>query len=74
MFILDDLPSGVILLKQGEKRTREEVIERYKKWILNQPQLLKDLNELKGKKLGCWCKPKKCHGDILIELIEKNED
>lgn len=24
-----------------------------------------------GKTLGCWCSPKKCHGDILVELIEK---
>lgn len=54
----------------GKDRTREEVIEKYKKWILKQPQLLKDLKELKGKTLGCWCKPKKCHGDILVGLIE----
>ena len=25
-------------------------------------------SELKGKTLGCWCKPKKCHGDILLEI------
>jgi hypothetical protein len=23
-----------------------------------------------GKKLGCWCRPKACHGDVLIELAE----
>ena len=51
--------------------TREEAIKRYKEWILNQPELLKDLHELKGKTLGCWCKPKSCHGDILVELIER---
>jgi hypothetical protein len=28
------------------------------------------LHELKGKKLGCWCKPQACHGDILTKLIE----
>ena len=31
------------------------------------------LDELKDKRLGCFCKPKSCHGDILIELIEKPE-
>lgn len=51
--------------------TREEAIKKYKEWILNQPELLKDLHELKGKILGCWCKPKSCHGDILVELIER---
>ena len=30
-----------------------------------------ELNKLKGKNLGCWCYPEKCHGDVLIELINK---
>ena len=30
--------------------------------------IIKDLGELKGKILGCWCRPNKCHGDILVEL------
>lgn len=25
---------------------------------------------MKGKILGCFCKPKSCHGDILVELVE----
>ena len=25
---------------------------------------------LRGKRLGCVCKPKACHGDVLVELIE----
>ena len=54
--------------------TRKESIDRYREWILNQPELLKSLPELKCKVLGCWCKPKSCHGDILVELIEKLGD
>lgn len=55
-------------------KTREEAIKKYEEWILNQPKLLKDLHdELKGKTLGCWCKPKSCHGDILIKLIENEK-
>ena len=50
-------------------KTREEAISKYREWILQQPDLLSKLNELEGKRLGCWCKPKSCHGDILIELI-----
>ena len=49
--------------------TRAEAIERYRQWILNQPHLLQQLPSLKGKILGCYCKPKACHGDVLIELI-----
>lgn len=54
----------------GKDGTREEVIEKFRNWILTQPNLLKDLHEIKGKTLGCWCKPKVCHGDVLVELIE----
>lgn len=53
--------------------TREEVIAKYKAWILQQPDLLNDLHELEGKTLGCFCKPKDCHGDILVELINEKK-
>ena len=49
--------------------TREEAITKYREYILEQPELLEKLDTLKGKKLGCWCKPKSCHGDVLIELL-----
>jgi hypothetical protein len=32
---------------------------------------MNDLHELNGKELGCWCKPDKCHGDILIKLYNE---
>jgi hypothetical protein len=53
--------------------TRSESIEKYKEWILEGDgnHLLNDLHELKGKILGCWCKPNNCHGDILAELANK---
>jgi len=54
--------------------TREDAIEKYRKWIMTQPELLAALHELKGKVLGCWCKPKKCHGDILAELADQLPD
>ena len=53
--------------------SREEAITKYKEYILAKPELLNDLHELEGKILGCWCKPNSCHGDVLIELIEKNK-
>lgn len=55
----------------GKDGTREEVIHKYKEYILSKPELLKDLNELRDKVLGCWCKPKACHGDILVLLLEE---
>lgn len=54
----------------GKDGTREEVIQKYRKWIVTQPILIASLEQLRGKKLGCVCKPENCHGDILVELIE----
>ena len=54
----------------GKHGTRDEVIEKYKMYILSKPELLEHLPELRGKILGCWCKPNACHGDVLVELLE----
>lgn len=55
----------------GQHGTREEVIALYRNYLLNSP-LLSHLSELRGKTLGCHCKPLPCHGDILVELIESD--
>ncbi len=55
----------------GRDGDREEVIEKYRKWLLGRKDLLDSLPELKDKVLGCWCSPNLCHGDILIKLIDE---
>ena len=55
-------------------KTRKESIERYEAWILTQPELLADLHELKGQRLGCFCAPKSCHGHILAKLADELVD
>lgn len=48
---------------------RAETVARYREWILTQPHLLaRAKQELRGKRLGCWCAPKACHGDVLAEI------
>ena len=58
--------------KIGRDGTREQVIEKYRKYILSS-KLINDIHELKGKTLGCWCHPKACHGDVLAELANGDE-
>jgi hypothetical protein len=43
----------------------------YVRLIIIDDILINQVSELKGKILGCWCKPKPCHGDILVELADK---
>lgn len=61
--------------KINDTQSREQVLELYyeyiKKKIEKEPTLIDELIKLKGKKLGCWCKPDKCHGDILLDLIKQ---
>ena len=54
--------------KIGPRMTREEAISHYREWIVRQPELIAALHELKRKRLGCFCKPLPCHGDVLKEL------
>ena len=58
----------------GKHGTREEVIEMYRQYILEHPYLLAlARKELKGMILGCYCKPARCHGDVLVELLQDDE-
>jgi len=57
--------------KLGRDGTREEVIDKYEVWIKTQKHLMTALSELEGKRLGCWCAPLPCHGDVLIRLINE---
>lgn len=61
--------------KIGKDGTRDQVIQKYKIYIKEKLQndiaLREELIKLKGKNLGCWCFPEPCHGNVLLELIDK---
>lgn len=52
----------------GKDGNREQCITKYREYIMNRPDLLQSIPELKGKILGCFCAPLACHGDVLAEL------
>jgi len=50
---------------------RAGALRRYREWLQTQPELIERARqELKGRVLGCWCKPRACHGDVLVELLD----
>lgn len=60
----------------GKDGTRKQVIEKYETYIrakLENPIWQLQLLRLRGKHLGCWCKPKECHGDILVKILKELE-
>ena len=67
-----DRPS--ILGNPFKDNTREENIQQYKSYLWNCIQVVDELNRLatlsNETKLGCHCKPKDCHGDIVLKAID----
>lgn len=57
----------------GEDGDRQQVIEKFKAYFykrLTDEGFRGKVLALKGKKLGCWCVPLACHGQIIAEYLE----
>jgi len=54
---------------------RDGALVRYEQWIRRElaakPELAEQLLKCRGKRLGCWCAPEPCHGNILLKIIEE---
>jgi len=53
---------------------RDKVISLYRKYFYKRlewdPEFEGKILALKGKVLGCYCKPLPCHGDIIVEYLD----
>lgn len=52
------------------KEYGEQAILMYEQYIRGSP-LMNDIEELRGKRLGCWFSPALCHGDVLIKILNE---
>jgi hypothetical protein len=53
------------------EKERLTVVERYRRWLLdpaNRTLVRQACEELRGKDLVCWCAPRACHADVLLEV------
>lgn len=63
----------------GHPLRRDEAIELYERQMRqkltgpNRDWWRLELEKLRGKRLGCWCSPKPCHGDVLVKLLAEFE-
>jgi hypothetical protein len=61
------------LFKITATQSREKVLQLYEQTL----NMKLESGELRieslqnAKRLGCWCKPEACHGDILKRLVEE---
>lgn len=53
----------------NKEMVREIAVVKHKNWVLSNPAFIEEIKtELKGKDLVCWCAPKICHCDILLQI------
>jgi hypothetical protein len=58
----------------GPDEPRDVAVAKYRAWLLQQPELLAALPELRGRDLMCWCPHgKTCHADVLLELANAGQ-
>jgi hypothetical protein len=62
----------LLLKKEG----RDKCLALYEEWVRDKidKEGVEELMKIKDKILGCWCKPEKCHGDILVKIINELND
>ena len=55
--------------------TREEALARYRAYfherLRTDPEFHRRVLALKEKRLGCFCAPLACHGDVIVEWLEQ---
>lgn len=71
----DSVWANPFKVAKDDDASRNECIERYRQHLRNKMdagEITKEMIlDLRGNTLGCWCKPLACHGDVLIETLQK---
>jgi hypothetical protein len=58
----------------GADGDRATVIAKYERYLRTRHDLLRALDELRGKDLVCFCAPQACHGDLLLRLANGSRE
>ncbi len=64
--------------RMGNGISREDTVQKFQKYFIvrieNDSEFRRRVLALKGKRLGCFCKPKACHGDVIADWLNKMEE
>jgi hypothetical protein len=58
--------------RPGPDGSREDVVVKYRDYLLGRADLMALLPELRGRRLGCWCAPEPCHAAVIAELADES--
>ncbi|MBQ0905497.1 DUF4326 domain-containing protein [Micromonospora sp. U21] len=65
-----DLAGGGVVVRPDPDGTRNEILDKYRAYLLGRPDLLALRAGLRGRRLGCWCVPERCHAEVIAELAD----
>jgi len=61
----------------GDKRERAAVIDQYRVYfeqrVSEDGEFRAAVARLRGLRLGCWCAPRPCHGDVIAAWLDSTE-
>lgn len=61
------------LKNRRDDEERKKVLEQYREYfefrLQEDPEFKEKILSLRGKRLGCFCAPKLCHGDVIAEYL-----
>ncbi len=57
---------------RGLQRALDQYRAYFEKRIVEDFEFRRRVVGLMGRRLGCFCKPKPCHGDIIVEWLRRN--
>ncbi len=64
--------------RMGNGISREDTVQKFQKYFIvrieNNSEFRRRVLALKGKRLGCFCKPKTCHGEVIADWLNKMEE
>jgi hypothetical protein len=70
------LGNPFLLRDASDDVQRIQVIEKYRNWfnikIEEDPVFRAQVEAVRGKDLGCWCAPRPCHGDVIVEWLAEH--
>lgn len=55
----------------GRHGERGECVKLFERYLEEGGCMLDDIEELRGKTLVCYCKPRACHGDVLARYADE---
>ena len=79
-----DVPAGAVYIGRGSKwgnpfrigrdGDRATVIAKHERWLSDRHDLLRAIDELRGRDLLCFCAPLPCHGELLLRLANASRE